>query len=185
LRATPGCSQLGIVNIPVMVAAGWTEAQKRAYVLADNQLAITGSGWDPELLRPRFRVASIRCTQLVMPLLTRWPNLNPKLCPCLLKASSHRCRLHLSLPADRIEPSIRLELGDCLEVILRLVAEGVVVDAVVTDPPYGLEFMGKSWDAPWGKRSGIGGTSSVGFSDPVAVNLEPPIGAVPLAPRPI
>jgi hypothetical protein len=34
-----------------MVAAGWTEAQKRAYVLADNQLAITGSGWDPELLR--------------------------------------------------------------------------------------------------------------------------------------
>jgi hypothetical protein len=26
--------------------AGWSEAQKRAYVLADNQLAITGSGWD-------------------------------------------------------------------------------------------------------------------------------------------
>ena len=43
--------QLGIREIPVMVAAGWTEAQKRAYVLADNQLAITGSGWDPELLR--------------------------------------------------------------------------------------------------------------------------------------
>ena len=42
---------LGIAKIPVMVAAGWTEAQKRAYVLADNQLAITGSGWDPELLR--------------------------------------------------------------------------------------------------------------------------------------
>jgi len=46
--------QLGIVEIPVMVAAGWTEAQKRAYVLADNQLAITGSGWDPELLRLNF-----------------------------------------------------------------------------------------------------------------------------------
>ena len=40
--------QLGIAKIPVMVAAGWTEAQKRAYVLADNQLAITGSGWDLE-----------------------------------------------------------------------------------------------------------------------------------------
>ena len=36
--------QLGIANIPVMVAAGWSEAQKRAYVLADNQLAINGSG---------------------------------------------------------------------------------------------------------------------------------------------
>jgi ParB-like chromosome segregation protein Spo0J len=43
--------QLGIAEIPVMVAAGWSEAQKRAYVLADNQLAITGSGWDPEMLR--------------------------------------------------------------------------------------------------------------------------------------
>ena len=32
--------QLGIAEIPVMVAAGWSEAQKRAYVLADNQLAI-------------------------------------------------------------------------------------------------------------------------------------------------
>ena len=41
--------QLGIAEIPVMVAAGWTEAQKRAYVLADNQLAITGSGWDHRL----------------------------------------------------------------------------------------------------------------------------------------
>ena len=43
--------QLGISEIPVMVAAGWSDAQKRAYVLADNQLAITGSGWNPELLR--------------------------------------------------------------------------------------------------------------------------------------
>jgi hypothetical protein len=35
--------QLGIAEIPVMVAAGWSEAQERAYVLADNQLAITGT----------------------------------------------------------------------------------------------------------------------------------------------
>ena len=28
--------QLGIAEIPVMVAAGWSEAQKRAYVLADR-----------------------------------------------------------------------------------------------------------------------------------------------------
>ena len=33
--------QLGIAKIPVMVAAGWTEAQKRAYVLADNQVTRT------------------------------------------------------------------------------------------------------------------------------------------------
>jgi hypothetical protein len=47
--------QLGIAEIPVMVAAGWTEAQKRAYVLADNQLAITGSGWGANTSPPSTR----------------------------------------------------------------------------------------------------------------------------------
>jgi DNA modification methylase len=37
--------------------------------------------------------------------------------------------------------------GDCLEVLRAL--PDASVDAVVTDPPYGLEFMGKEWDAPW------------------------------------
>jgi site-specific DNA-methyltransferase (adenine-specific) len=37
-----------------------------------------------------------------------------------------------------------LHLGDCLEV-LRTMADASV-DAVVTDPPYGLAFMGKRWD---------------------------------------
>jgi len=32
--------------------------------------------------------------------------------------------------------------------MLRTLADASV-DAVVTDPPYGLEFMGKEWDAPW------------------------------------
>ena len=48
--------------------------------------------------------------------------------------------------------SIELFHGDCLDIIPKLVAEGRVADAVVTDPPYGLEFMGKEWDKPWGRR---------------------------------
>jgi DNA modification methylase len=39
---------------------------------------------------------------------------------------------------------MRLIHGDCLEVLPTL-PEGSI-DAVVTDPPYGLEFMGKEWD---------------------------------------
>ena len=42
--------KLGIEEIPVMVARGWTEAQRRAYVLADNKLALN-SGWDMDLLK--------------------------------------------------------------------------------------------------------------------------------------
>jgi DNA modification methylase len=41
--------KLGMASLPVMVAAGWTDAQKRAYVIADNKLAMN-AGWDNELL---------------------------------------------------------------------------------------------------------------------------------------
>lgn len=37
-----------------------------------------------------------------------------------------------------------LHLGDCLEVMASMPAASV--DTVLTDPPYGLEFMGKDWD---------------------------------------
>ena len=40
---------LEIAEVPVMVAAGWSEAQRRAYVIADNNLALN-AGWDAELL---------------------------------------------------------------------------------------------------------------------------------------
>ena len=43
-----------------MVAAGWSEAQKRAYVLADNQLAITGCGWDPDGVKQGDQVVLTR-----------------------------------------------------------------------------------------------------------------------------
>jgi hypothetical protein len=42
--------KLGIGEVPVMVARGWSEAQRRAYVLADNKLALN-SGWDMGLLQ--------------------------------------------------------------------------------------------------------------------------------------
>ncbi len=41
--------QLGLTEAPVMVARGWTEAQKRAYLIADNKLALNAD-WDNELL---------------------------------------------------------------------------------------------------------------------------------------
>lgn len=42
--------KLGIADVPTMVATGWTEAQKRAYVVADNQLALN-AGWDMDALK--------------------------------------------------------------------------------------------------------------------------------------
>ena len=41
--------KLGMKEVPVMIADGWTDAQKRAFVIADNKLAMN-AGWDDELL---------------------------------------------------------------------------------------------------------------------------------------
>ena len=38
-------AKLGIGEVPVMIARGWSDAQKRAYVLADNKLTLN-AGWD-------------------------------------------------------------------------------------------------------------------------------------------
>jgi DNA modification methylase len=46
--------QLGFSDVPVMVAEGWSEAQKRAYALADNQLALN-AGWDFDTLADELR----------------------------------------------------------------------------------------------------------------------------------
>jgi site-specific DNA-methyltransferase (adenine-specific) len=43
-----------------------------------------------------------------------------------------------------MEMTYQLHLGDCLEVLATLPDNSV--DSVVTDPPYGLSFMGKKWD---------------------------------------
>lgn len=44
-----------------------------------------------------------------------------------------------------MDERVRVVHGDCLDVMRDL--PDASVDAVVTDPPYGLEFMGKEWDS--------------------------------------
>src|SRR6478752_3213828 len=70
---------------------------------------------------------------------------------------------------DYVEPELtcRAILGDCLQVLPTL--ESASVDAVVTDPPAGIAFMGKEWDtfsaeAPeWTRRTD--GADTVGFAN--------------------
>lgn len=46
--------KLRLTSVPVMVAEGWTQAQKRAYVIADNKLALD-AGWDLEILAAEIK----------------------------------------------------------------------------------------------------------------------------------
>jgi hypothetical protein len=45
---------LGYDEAPVMVAVGWSEAQKKAYVIADNKIGELG-GWDKKFLLDEIR----------------------------------------------------------------------------------------------------------------------------------
>lgn len=40
--------------------------------------------------------------------------------------------------------TIKLYTGDCLDIMPQLDADSI--DTIITDPPYGLSFMGKDWD---------------------------------------
>lgn len=45
--------KLGLLELPVIEASHLTDAQRRAYVIADNRLALD-AGWDEEMLRVEF-----------------------------------------------------------------------------------------------------------------------------------
>ena len=42
---------------------------------------------------------------------------------------------------------MRLHNGDCLNILKMMIEDEVFVDSIVTDPPYELGFMGRSWDS--------------------------------------
>ncbi len=58
---------------------------------------------------------------------------------------------------------VTLHHGDCLDVLRSL--PDCSIDSVVTDPPYGLEFMGKSWDGADGFRRSLN-ANDAGRDDP-------------------
>ena len=45
--------KLGLKELPCIDASHLTETQRRAYIIADNKIAIN-SGWDAEMLRVEF-----------------------------------------------------------------------------------------------------------------------------------
>jgi hypothetical protein len=140
--------QLGIAEIPVMVAAGWSDAQKRAYVLADNQLAITGSGWDPELLR--LELGELKLTGFDLTL----TGFNDLELGSLLADKTDGRTDPDDAPAAPEHPVSqtgdlwllgrhRLLCGDStVATDVERVLGGVVPDIAVCDPPYGISIVG-------------------------------------------
>lgn len=147
--------KLRIADVPVMVAAGWTDAQKRAYTIADNKLTLNG-GWDDELLGLElgeleilgFDLDLIGFTEDERAALTAHGTeglTDPDAVPELPSNPVTR-------PGDLwLLGSHRLICGDSRSAddTTRLLA-GVKPHLMVTDPPYGV-----SYDPAWRARAGV------------------------------
>jgi DNA modification methylase len=135
--------QLGLVEVPVMLATGWSEAQKRAYVLADNQLALN-AGWNPELLRLElgelqgleFDLGLIGFDEAQLAALTANPGLTDPdevpeapAVPIAQRGEVWQLGRH------------RLMCGDATSAEdMRRLFDGSRADLIVTDPPYGVSM---------------------------------------------
>lgn len=139
--------ELGLADVPVMVARGWSDAQKRAYVLADNQLALN-AGWDESLLRAEL--TAIKELDFAIDMIG-FPDVD-----ALLAAPTKGLTDPDAAPAAEAEPASRrgdlwicgnhrLLCGDSTDTdaVRRLLA-GVKPHLMVTDPPYGVNY-----DAEW------------------------------------
>jgi len=147
--------KLRIANVPVMVATGWSEAQRRAYTIADNKLTLNG-GWDQELLGLEIGELEVLGFDLDLigfsdeeraSLAARATDglTDPDVVPDL--------PIHpVTRPGDLwVLGGHRLICGDSTskDDVDALLA-GVSPHLMVTDPPYGV-----SYDPAWRKRAGV------------------------------
>lgn len=147
---------LGIDEVPVMVASGWTDAQKRAYVLADNKLALN-AGWDLGMLGSELRglmdegfemgLVGFSDDELAELTLEATEGLtDPDDAPAAPDEP-------VSVPGDLwLLGNHRIICGSSTDpLVVDRVLGGVKPHLMVTDPPYGVEY-----DPAWRQKAGVG-----------------------------
>ena len=141
--------RLGITEVPCMIADGWSEGRKRAYIIADNKLALN-AGWDDEMLRVEFAELSDLGFDLS---LTGFGEME---LGALLADKTEGLTDPDAVP-DAPETPVTVEgdvwllgrhriiCGSSTEAgTVEKVLNGVEPHLMVTDPPYGVEY-----DASW------------------------------------
>lgn len=138
--------KLGLDSLPVIEAAHLTEAQKRAYVIADNRLALD-AGWDNELLKIELQDLDAEGFDLSL------TGFNPDEIGNFLAEPTEGLTDEDAVPDVPAVPVTvegdvwvlgrhRLMCGDStsIDAVERLM-DGRKADMVFTDPPYGVEFQ--------------------------------------------
>jgi DNA modification methylase len=149
-----GGQKLPAGTVPVIDCTGWDEAQRRAYALADNQLALN-AGWDEDILRQELGAISGMDFEIAV------IGFDTRALDALMKPSQQS--LFDEDPPEPPEDPVsrdgdmwilgghRLICGSSTdpETVAR-VLDGEKPHLMVTDPPYGVEY-----DASWREGSGL------------------------------
>jgi DNA modification methylase len=160
--------KLGYTEAPVMVAKGWSKAQMKAYVLADNQLA-ANAGWDADLLK--VELADLKELDFDLDLIG-FDNLGDLLAEPTEGLTDEDAVPDVPAVPVTVEGDVwllgrhRLACGSSTDAHT---VEAVLVDVkphlMVTDPPYGVEY-----DANWRNSAKRADGSKIGASAVGAVS---------------
>lgn len=151
---------LGISEIPCMIADGWTDAQKRAYVIADNKLTLNAD-WDEDALR--VEMAGLAELDFDLSLTGFGAD---ELAGLLIDETVGLTDENAAPPVPEVPVTTdgdvwllgrhRITCGSSTDArtVGRALA-GVKPHLMVTDPPYGVEY-----DASWREEAGLSGFGS-------------------------
>lgn len=143
---------LGLDEVPTITLEGLTEAQRKAYVIADNQLALN-AGWDLDSLK----VEIDRLTELDFDV--DLLGFDDDFLSSLLDEPTEGLTDEDAVPDTPENPvtvegdvwilgNHRLMCGDSTSIdALKLLCNQNLVDMWLTDPPYNVSYTGKTKDA--------------------------------------
>jgi len=173
--------KLGMAQVPVMIAKGWSDAQKRAYVIADNKLAMN-AGWDNEMLA--IEIGELGDLGFDLELTGFAADEIAALMPEQIATGMTDEDAVPEVPEQPVTVlgdvwllgKHRLMCGDSTSIdAVDKLMDGATVDMVYTDPPYGISIVKGSkvgGDKPFGSKDSRG---TVGATNIVKANLYAPI----------
>lgn len=136
--------KLGLKDVPVVEASHLTDAQRRAYIIADNRLALD-AGWDDEMLRIEFEELEGLGFDLELTgfTLDEIDALEPEVINEGLTDEDAVPELQddpvTKLGDVWILGKHRLMCGDSVDIsVVEKLLDGIKPNAVFTDPPYGI-----------------------------------------------
>ena len=139
----------GIAQVPCVFVDHLTEAQKKAYILADNRMALD-AGWDEDLLRVELEALEEMGYDLGL------TGFNDKELAALFPAEEAK-EDDFDVEAELQKPTFtksgdvwtlgrhRLVCGDATDpAVYAVLMDGIKANLVITDPPYNVNYEGSA-----------------------------------------